>query len=88
MKNEIAEQPPPGFLVGVDLGQAQDPTAIAVAEAVGDDLHLRHLERLPLGTPYPVVIQRITALVEKLPGTAWWWTRPAWAEPSWITWPI
>ena len=43
---------------------------MAVAEVVGDDVHLRHLERLPLGTPYPQVIERITALVEKLPGAA------------------
>jgi hypothetical protein len=54
----------------VDLGQSQDPTAIAVAETGGDDLRVRHLERLPLGTPYPQVIERITALVEKLPGAS------------------
>ena len=31
------------------------------------DIHIRHLERVRLGTPYPKVIERITALVEKLP---------------------
>ena len=55
------------FIIGVHLGQAQDPTAIAVAEAQDPDIHVRHLERLPLGTPYPKVIECITALVEKLP---------------------
>ena len=57
------------FVVGVDLGQARDYTAIAVAELVGGgDQHLRHLERLPLGTPYPAVVERIAALVRALPG--------------------
>jgi hypothetical protein len=58
------------FIIGVDLGQAQDPTALAVAETHEPGIHVRHLERLPLGTPYPKVIERITALVEKLPGAA------------------
>ena len=61
---------PCAFLLGVDLGQAQDPTAIVVAETHKPDIHVRHLERLPLGTPYPQVIERITALVEKLPGAS------------------
>ena len=60
----------PALIVGVDLGQAQDPTAIAVAETHNPDIHVRHLERLPLGTPYPQVIERISALVEKLPGAS------------------
>ena len=58
---------PCAFLLGVDLGQAQDPTAIVVAETADTNVHVRHLERLPLGTPYPQVIERIAALVEKLP---------------------
>ena len=57
-------------LLGVDLGQAQDPTAIAVAEMREPEIHVRHLERVLLGTPYPQVIERITALVGKLPGAA------------------
>jgi hypothetical protein len=60
----------PAFIIGVDLGQAQDPTAIAVAEVCEPDIHVRHLEMLPLGTPYPQVIERITALVERLPGAS------------------
>ncbi len=58
--------------VGVDLGQKRDPTAIAVVEAEnrpreggGTDTHhlARHLERLPLGTPYPEVAQRVATVV-------------------------
>jgi len=57
--------------VGVDVGQVHDPTAIAVAEAVPhidadrveDTYIVRHLERLPLGTPYPQVGERLAAIV-------------------------
>jgi hypothetical protein len=57
--------------VGVDVGQRVDPTAIAVGEAdprtnaAGrDEVHhvIRHLERLPLGTPYPHVGERVAAV--------------------------
>ena len=58
------------FIIGVDLGQSQDPTALAVAEVRKPDIQVRHLERLPLGTPYPQVIERISALVGKLPGAS------------------
>ena len=50
------------FILGVDLGQAQDFTALAVIEAAGP-LLLRHIERLPLGTPYTAVVARIQALL-------------------------
>ncbi len=56
------------IVIGADLGQAQDPTAIAVAEVHPPEIHGRHLERLPLGTPYPKVVERIGDLVDKLPG--------------------
>jgi hypothetical protein len=39
------------IVIGADLGQAQDPTALTVAEVHPPDIHVRHLERLPLGTP-------------------------------------
>jgi hypothetical protein len=56
--------------IGVDVGQKADPTAVAVDEmqwrAEGGkrvDCHIiRHLERLPLGTKYPVVAQRLAAI--------------------------
>jgi len=62
----------------LDLGQAQDFTALAVmehAEFVGERdpvtyervketrLRLRHVERMPLGTRYPKVVERVTGLV-------------------------
>ena len=55
------------FIAGVDLGQAQDPTALAVIEADAPRLDLRHLERLPLGTPYPSVIEHVSELMQALP---------------------
>lgn len=69
------------YYVGVDLGQSQDYTAIAVverAELKGAwdpeefawrkvvKLRLRHLERVPLGTPYTEVVER-AALVTRAP---------------------
>ena len=59
------------FYVGLDLGQSNDYTALAVVERTkagetGDapDLHLRYLERYPLRTPYPEMVARVAALVE------------------------
>ena len=54
------------FCIGLDLGQQCDFSALAVLEkrlgAVGC-YYLRHLERLPLRTPYPVVAQHAQMLV-------------------------
>ncbi len=62
------------YFVGLDLGQKQDPTALAVVEWLEyagawdgvayefrkeTSLSLRHLERMPLGTPYPEVVYRV-----------------------------
>ena len=52
------------FYLGLDLGQRHDPTAIAVVEKIGRalaavQLRVRHLERVPLGTPYPGVVERV-----------------------------
>jgi hypothetical protein len=59
------------FYVGLDLGQAADFTALAVLELANTEegereLHLRHLERYPLRTPYTAVAEGVVALVEKL----------------------
>jgi hypothetical protein len=57
------------YLVGLDLGQSSDYTAIVIAEShtCTDEtlLHyrVRHLERLPLGTSYPQVVTRVQALL-------------------------
>jgi hypothetical protein len=50
------------FYLGLDLGQRHDPTAIAVVEG-RDVIRVRHLERVPLGTPYPGVVERVRAIV-------------------------
>jgi hypothetical protein len=51
----------PAYCLGLDLGQRQDHTAIAIVErtAPGGSLRLRHLERLSLGTGYPEIGERV-----------------------------
>jgi hypothetical protein len=56
------------WVVGADIGQAQDPTAIAALE-VSEWLDLRHVERLPLGTPYPALVDRLVKLAAVLPNS-------------------
>jgi phage FluMu gp28-like protein len=51
------------FIVGVDLGQAHDYTAVVVLEQVDEELHARHIERLPLDTKYPQQVARISEIV-------------------------
>jgi hypothetical protein len=56
------------FFIGFDLGQQQDFSTLAVLEkrqGVVDCYCLRHLERLPLRTPYPVVAQRAQMLIAR-----------------------
>jgi len=65
--------------IGVDIGQRRDPTAVCVAELdrrtveSRREVHfvVRHLDRLPLGTPYPEIARRlgdITARVARRSG--------------------
>jgi len=51
------------YLIGIDLGQRRDFSAIAVLERQSPHLVVRHLERLPLGTPYTQVVDRVSHLV-------------------------
>jgi hypothetical protein len=66
---------PPAFLVGLDLGQAADPSALAVLERTqpteADQARyaVRHLERWRLGTSYPDIVAAVTALCDKPPLT-------------------
>lgn len=59
--------------IGLDVGQRRDPTALCVVESEqrrcpdrGDSnethFHVRHLERLALGMPYPLVAERVKAV--------------------------
>lgn len=62
------------YTVGVDLGQANDYTAITVLEQDGSGeaagYAVRHLERFPLGTAYPAQVERIKALLRALRGSS------------------
>jgi hypothetical protein len=62
-----------GYAIGLDLGQASDPTALAalrVADSGKVDLDGNplpkfdcvHLERFELGTPYPKIVERVVKL--------------------------
>ena len=69
------------FLIGVDLGQARDFTAIAVMERIEEltgkaakgrwltqvRYEMPHLERPPRGTSYPAIIARLKDMIAKLP---------------------
>ena len=55
-------------VLGVDLGQAADYTAICLirsdAAPKGGRKHdLIHLERCPLGSPYPKIVERVNVQV-------------------------
>ena len=54
---------PPRFVLGADIGQSHDYTALIILERAGTELHARHIERLPLGLSYPDQVTRIAALV-------------------------
>jgi len=61
------------FYVGLDLGQRQDHSAVAIVERPKlrhawlatrqDHLLVRRVERLALGTPYPRVVERVREIV-------------------------
>ena len=61
------------FYVGLDLGQRQDHSAVAIVERPElrhawlatrrDPLLVRRVERLVLGTPYPQVVERVREIV-------------------------
>jgi hypothetical protein len=56
------------FILGADIGQARDPAAIAAIEtAPAALLNLAYLERLPLGTPYPLLAERLGMFYEAVP---------------------
>lgn len=55
------------FVVGVDLGQTADYTAITVLEERGERSYdVRYLERVR-NTPYPAIVRRLDHLVRRLP---------------------
>ncbi|HEY7428593.1 MAG TPA: hypothetical protein VH682_30465 [Gemmataceae bacterium] len=63
------------FIIGVDLGQAADYTALTVLERRVESIaasvrsqpanyRIRHLARFPLHTPYPEIVRQVHALLE------------------------
>jgi hypothetical protein len=67
------------YYVGLDLGQSADYTALAVVQKIptydeqtgkhGTELHLRHLERYPLKTPYTDIADPLKRLLDGPPFT-------------------
>jgi hypothetical protein len=53
--------------IGLDLGQAKDCTALAICEDDGAVWRITSLGHPPLGMPYPAVVERVVALVARLP---------------------
>jgi hypothetical protein len=55
------------FIVGVDLGQTSDYTAITILEKREDNAYdVRYLERVR-NTPYTTIVMRLNHLVKRLP---------------------
>ncbi len=56
------------YFVGLDLGQKTDHSALAVIEKggypVADEILVRYVERIPLKTPYPKVVERVREIVQ------------------------
>src|SRR5215204_672909 len=67
------------YYAGLDLGQSADYSALAVLQKVHtyypqtgkywDELHLRHLERYPLKTPYTDIADQVKSLLTGPPFT-------------------
>jgi hypothetical protein len=61
------------YHIGLDLGQASDYTAIGIVERDGEPgdkdaaLNVRHLQRYPLGTTYPAIVEAVTGIKANLP---------------------
>lgn len=65
-----SEPPATPFVLGLDLGQANDYTALSVGEVRMDatpfDLQIRHLHRFPLRLPYPTMVEETGVIVSEL----------------------
>jgi hypothetical protein len=76
------EEEAPVYIMGVDLGQAMDPTAVCVIEhretfkhhhsgeyrnQVSERFDVRHLARLPLGLSYPSIVAEVGRLAARPP---------------------
>lgn len=72
------------YVIGLDIGQQRDPTALVILErvqilrkvqtveglrpepnSITTEYHGRHIEQLPLGTPYPAIVEHIRHLMAR-----------------------
>jgi hypothetical protein len=83
MKGDLSLLHKRSFAVGIDVGQAHDPTAICIASKIVTTTfnpmfapynpfprpryEVSHLERLRLGMPYPQQVDRLEALLGRSP---------------------
>jgi hypothetical protein len=55
------------YIVGVDLGQAADYSALVVAEHTDQQYRVRHIKRWALGTGYPAIVASVQAMLLRAP---------------------
>jgi len=58
---------PPRYIVGLDLGQAADYTAVTILEEYPAGYNLRYLHRFDIGTPYPVQVAGVLSMLGQDP---------------------
>lgn len=56
-----------GYVLGLDLGQAADYTAVALLERHGEASHLRYLHRFDIGTRYPAIVDAVRGMLTREP---------------------
>ena len=59
------------YTLGLDLGKVNDYTAVAIGQWARDNppytVDMRHLQRFPLGTSYPVVVDQVEDMLNRSP---------------------
>ena len=72
---DVIQKKSPPIIIGVDFGKQADPTAIVAVEVLEVDrpglrpehtFEVRHMERLPIGTNYLAVGQRVAEVVRNV----------------------
>jgi hypothetical protein len=77
IEDPVCWRSPGRYIVGLDLGQSNDPTAVCVLHTYSERedptslarqfFDVRHLQRLPLGLSYPVIVQDVITLLQRPP---------------------
>ena len=57
----------PSYIVGLDLGQAADYTAVTILEGYESGYQLRYLHRFEVGTPYPKMVGAVAGMLAQPP---------------------